>query len=359
LGLPTNKSSANTIKSNDKSTIRQNHSIQRRELLQNARGFISQQGAKLLPHFASGDEIRPDRISPYLEVVASGTKEADLFRMASLSWSVPVSAGYGRRIRYLVWDQDAEKLMGIIALGDPVFNLGVRDRLIGWNSTERKDRLVNLMDAFVLGAVPPYNMVLGGKLVASLVRTRDVRESFEKKYGGSRGVISKKKKHAQLAGITTSSALGRSSLYNRLALGGIKYFRPIGFTLGYGHFHVPSGLFDDIRAMLHLHNHPYATGNRFGNGPNWRFRAIRAALQIVGLDRDLLRHGIQREVFFCPLATNAEDVLKNKSTIADYGDLLSVREVGDLAVARWVAPRAERNPGYADWKREEFIKIVT
>jgi len=32
-------------------------------------------------------------------------------------------------------------------------------------------RLVNVMDAYVLGAVPPYNMLLGGKLVASLVRS--------------------------------------------------------------------------------------------------------------------------------------------------------------------------------------------
>jgi len=38
-----------------------------------------------------------------------------------------VSRGYGRQ-RFLIWDQSNEKLIGLIALGDPVFNLRVRDQ---------------------------------------------------------------------------------------------------------------------------------------------------------------------------------------------------------------------------------------
>jgi hypothetical protein len=91
----------------------------------------------------------------------------------SLTWAVPVSHGFGRRLRYLVWDRHNGKLIGLMAIGDPVFNLSVRDKLIGWNSHARGERLVNIMDAYVLGAVPPYNMLLGGKLVAALIRTRD------------------------------------------------------------------------------------------------------------------------------------------------------------------------------------------
>ena len=56
--------------------------------------------------------------------------------------------------------------MGIIAIGAPVFNLSARDNLIDWNVKARSERLVNVMDAYVLGAVPPYNTLLGGKLVA-------------------------------------------------------------------------------------------------------------------------------------------------------------------------------------------------
>jgi Domain of unknown function (DUF4338) len=43
----------------------------------------------------------------------------------------------GGRLRYLLWDEHNEKLIGLIAIGDPVFNLSVRDNLIGWNVRDR------------------------------------------------------------------------------------------------------------------------------------------------------------------------------------------------------------------------------
>jgi hypothetical protein len=47
--------------------------------------------------------------------------------------------------------------MGLIGLADPVFALGVRDAWTGWERDTRRERLANVMDAFVLGAVPLYN----------------------------------------------------------------------------------------------------------------------------------------------------------------------------------------------------------
>ena len=157
-----------------------------------------------------------------------------MFRLASLTWSVPVSNGFGRRLRYLVWDGHNDKLIGIIAIGDPVFNLSVRDTLVGWDVHDRAARLVNIMDAYVLGALPPYNALLGGKMVACLVRTRDIYDDFVGTYGGSVGIISGKRKKARLLAVTTSSSMGRSSVYNRLKLDGVPYFRSIGYTGGWG-----------------------------------------------------------------------------------------------------------------------------
>ena len=71
-----------------------------------------------------------------------------------------------------------------------------RDEIIGWTSTDRKNRLVHLMDAFVLGALPPYNMLLGGKLVACLVRTTEVANLFSERYAETVGIISGKAKRA-------------------------------------------------------------------------------------------------------------------------------------------------------------------
>ena len=80
-------------------------------------------------------------IAPVLERVSSETMESDLFRLASLTWSVPVSNGFGRRLRYLVWDDSNGKLIGLIAIGDPVYNLSVRDNVIGWDVHDRGNDL--------------------------------------------------------------------------------------------------------------------------------------------------------------------------------------------------------------------------
>src|SRR6266511_1502036 len=136
-----------------KQSIRQLHFEQRKARLKSQWEFVQSALPNLLHFFASGSDVDPHKIMPRLELVEADTWKSDLFRLAGLSWSVPVSAGFGRRLRYLVWDDSNEKLIGIIALGDPVFNLKVRDELIDWTSKDRAKRLVNIMDAYVLGAV--------------------------------------------------------------------------------------------------------------------------------------------------------------------------------------------------------------
>ena len=342
-----------------KDVIRSLHQAQRTGRIKSNREFLKENWPAALKHFASGAEIDPAKIKPVLKLVESGTWEGDLFRIASLTWAVPVSNGFGRRLRYLVWDEHHGKLIGLIAIGDPVFNLSVRDNLVGWNAKERGERLVNVMDAYVLGAVPPYNMLLGGKLVASLIRTRDIYDDFARAYGGTTGIISKKEKKARLLVVTTSSSLGRSSVYNRLKLDKIEYLQPIGYTRGWGHFHIPDDLFADLRVYLREIGHSYADLHRFGQGPNWRLRTTRAALSALGFKDDMLKHGIQREVFICPLAKNALRILKNGKGRPDLSTLLSVDDVAQLAVKRWVVPRAERRPEYRNWKIENLKALLS
>lgn len=341
-----------------KDAIRSVHGVQRKDRLAANRQFLSDHFQKLAKHFASGSDIDPQRVSPAIERIETGTWQGDLFRLAALTWSVPVSNGFGRRLRYLVWDKHNNKLMGIIAIGDPVFNLHVRDSLIDWTVKDRNKRLVNIMDAYVLGALPPYNMLLGGKLVACLLRTRDIYDDFAKVYGNSIGIISKQKKKARLLAITTSSSMGRSSVYNRLKLGGVEYFESIGYTGGWGHFHIPDSLFLDLRDYLRHIDHSYADRNRFGEGPNWRLRTTRAALASLGFKEDMLRHGIQREVFLCQLASNATRVLHSGKGRPNLTSLLDAEEVSKLAIERWIAPRALRRPEFKEWKAESIAALL-
>jgi len=341
-----------------KEHIRALHQLQRREVLDRERGFLEREWDSLSTSFANGSEVIPDRIRPRLEIVHADTRQARLFRLAGLLWSVPVSQGYGRRIRFLVWDDQNSKLIGLIALGDPVFNLKVRDTAIGWDAEDRRDRLVNVMDAYVLGAVPPYNRLLGGKLVAAMLRTRDVRDGFRHKYSGHIGVISGQTKRASLVLVTTSSALGRSSVYNRVSLSGTRYLQSVGFTSGWGHFHVPGDLFNLIRKYLSAKDHAYTDNNRFGDGPNWKLRATRQALTMLGLDPNLLRHGIKREVFFCCLAKNARSVLRGSAIRPDYSGLLTAEQVGAAAVNRWMVPRAKSDDSYLQWTIDQLRPML-
>ena len=341
-----------------KDVVRTIHSAQRNDRLEASQAFLSERASNLFEYFASGEDVDPARISPILQPISSDTWEGDLFRLASLTWSVPVSNGFGRRLRFLVWDNHNGKLIGIIAIGDPVFNLSVRDKLIEWNAQARGERLVNIMDAYVLGALPPYNALLGGKLVACLVRSRDVYDHFSKTYGKTTGIISGQQKKARLLAVTTSSSMGRSSVYNRLKLGRTEYFSPIGYTGGWGHFHIPDSLFADLRDYLREIGHSYADHHQFGEGPNWRMRTTRAALEALGFNDDLLRHGIEREVFLSQLADNALKLLRTGKGKPDLSSLLSADDVSKLAVERWILPRSERRPEFKAWKRENIEALL-
>lgn len=352
-----------TIK--DKDTIRRIHSTHREHVRERTIAAIGRGRARDLieGHLADGDEIVPSLVNPELVQVIAGTQDAYLFRLATMLWSVPVSQGYGRRLRFLVRDRQNGKLIGLFALGDPVFNQRARDSWIGWNHWQRQRRLAFVMDAYVVGAVPPYNQLLGGKLVASLIASSEIVRTFRDRYGDSRGIISGEKKKARLCLVTVTSALGRSSIYNRLSLyrsisrnGTAPVVRLIrvGTTEGYGHFQFPPAVFSDLRQILAEDAHPYANGHQYGNGPNWRIRVVREGLKKIGLKQSMLRHGIEREVYAMPIASNWREVL---TEVEDQPHIrsLSATEIGSLARRRWVEPRAERVPAYRNWRKELLV----
>ena len=220
----------------DKKTLRDLHGEAIRHKIEDSKRNLVKHEPLLLQRLASGAEIVPDKIYPELIEVQSGSKDELMFRYASLHWSIPVSSGYGRRLRFLVVDRHTEKLIGLFGLGDPVFSLGDRDQWVGWSKGDRIERLHHVVGAYVLGAVPPYSFLLGGKLIALLATSNEVREAFKCKYEGKASVIRKRKQPGEIALITTTSALGRSSLYNRLKFGERLAFERVGQTQGLVNF---------------------------------------------------------------------------------------------------------------------------
>ena len=109
-----------------------------------------------------------------------------------------------------------------------------------------------------------------------------------------------------------------------------------------------------MRAYLEALKDPYSTTFEFGNGPNWRMRTIRRALDLLGMNGDLIQHGLPREVFYSSVADNATKILRGINKRPKYSNLKTVEQVAELAKARWIVPRSERNPDYRTWRAESL-----
>ena len=133
-----------------KRRIRAIHKVFRTERLTAERAFVENWFPRVSKYFAAGSEIEPCRVDPYPVLVEDNEEHAALFRIACLWWSIPVSRGFGRRFRILIFDRSNGKLFGLLALTDPVFNLNARDSWIGWNVRMRENSLAHVMDAHVL-----------------------------------------------------------------------------------------------------------------------------------------------------------------------------------------------------------------
>jgi len=304
---------------------------------------------KYLPFFANGHEIIPERVAPALIEVTT-EQQQNLFRVARLLWSIPFSKGFGRRLRFLVMDQSNGKLIGLLALQSPPLSFPARDRLFRY-PPGRKTELVNqTMDIQTLGSVPPYNRLLGGKLVALAAASNEVRQVYRRKYSGRTTVMEKRVLPPHLVALTTTSAFGRSSLYNRLTYNGIAIAESLGYTEGYGTFHLME-LYPLFRKFLESQG--ISTRGGFGTGPRRKWQTMARALEKLGLSADLLRHGVKREVFLFRLVDNLEAYMEGRETEPAYRNL-PFSELVAWWRERWLLPRAARVDGWHEWRNEEI-----
>lgn len=339
-----------TFESYSKESIRKLHSIAVRHLLEKRKELIMKYDSEFLKFVANGSEVEPQKIEPVL--IKVDKKKGDLFNWVKLHWSIPVSAGYGRRLRYIVMDRQNDKIIGIIGLGDPVYALKDREAFIGWTKEARSRNLKHIMDAFVLGSIPPYNMIMGGKLVASLVSSKEVYEDFFSKYCGTKSLISGRVFNGVLVGITTSSALGKSAVYDRIVVpNGTRYWH-VGWTSGSGDFQFLNGYYDQLAALVKEHKYT-GKNKKWGSGVRSRRAVIHKALSLLNLSPKFAYHGIKRELFFVPLGSNWKKFLCDESTeLNNYN--LSVEEISAFMKERWVIPRASRDDSYKKFERVSY-----
>jgi hypothetical protein len=315
--------------------------VKRQEQIQKYSSWLNSHLHLAQANLAIGEHALESKIKPIIEVCE--TKEQfDLFRVCRFYWSSPYSEYVGRRIKLLIRDSSlpSHPLIGIAALGSSIIHIPKRDEWIGWDTKTRTRNLVYAMDAYVLGALPPYNYLLGGKLISYILASNEVREIFSRKYKGRITNISKRKAN-RLACIFTTSLYGKSSQYNRLKIDDRLLYIPIGKTKGYGTLHLTDETFDAMRELLKTHN--ILVTNRFGDGPIWRMRVIRTASELLGFNPDfLLRHSFQRDIYAIPLAHNFREFLTGQHSKLNYFNY-PLSSLVEYWQTRWLKQR-KNNP---------------
>jgi hypothetical protein len=337
----------------DKAALRALHQTAVLHRLSEETPYLRAHEDQLLSHVANGADVVVDKISPRLVQVVKGQPEATLFRYLQLHWSIPVSRGYGRRLRFLVIDENNGKVMGLIGLGDPVYSLGVRDRWIGWDSDTKKEKLYHVMDAYVLGAIPPYSHLIGSKLIALLALSNEVRQAFKERYAYRKSLMLGQVRPPYLALITTASALGRSSTYNRLKVAGVTYWHRLGFTGGSGDFHFANGQYARMRDFAEEHCEPTAKASLWGKGFRNRREVIGKCLQELGLPNKLAYHNVSREVFAAPCGAGSLEFLRNERKRPQFFDW-NTSSLFDVFRDRWLLSRAERDCMYKAFTRDQY-----
>jgi hypothetical protein len=344
-----------------KSYVRKAMEPRRLELIAKSAKWIRWVEPKVTKHLVNGSQIVPSQVKPELEECQS-RRQKDLFRYCRLLSSVPYSEYVGRRMHFLIRDAGLPNrpIMGIAALGSSLLQIRCRDEWIGWNRPElrsiKKLRIANLMDLYVAVGIPPYNDLLGGKLICYMMASNEVREAFKEKYKDRR-TFSKKRIVTDLAMIVTTSVYGRhSSQYNRVRYGGNLLYIPVGETVGFGTLHIGEETFAALRDMLALED--AELGHRFGDGANWRLRVVREGMDRLGFDSDeCLQHGYSRGVYVIPLVSNVHEFLQGKTDEIDYLDYPLAELIAHWR-ERWLDMRS-KNPEVLErvrsFKRESLL----
>ena len=235
----------------DKRVIRQTMAYARNEIIDENKDWIDSKLSFARANLANGSDVLKSPIVPRIEV-CNTQKTRDLFRMYRYYWSSPYSEYVGRRIRVLIRDDGIKgsPVIGIAAIGSSIIHIPDRDNWIGWDLETRTDRIIYMMDAYVLGALPPYNYLLGGKLVSYILASNELRKIFRKKYTGVKTIIKERTANDMVLLVTTSLYGKNSSQYNRLRYKNKLLYKPIGETAGFGTLHISNDTFQAMRQLL-------------------------------------------------------------------------------------------------------------
>ena len=170
-------------KKNEKDAIRRIHKQKRKEQVKLHKNFLLSNFKEIKKFSVNGNELEPDKIDLELIEVKPDSFESKLFFWWNLVWwSLPFDKPIGRQMRFVLWDKCHNAPFGLIGLQSPPLASSVRDRYLGLNNGNSEYWINQSMYGQRIGALPPYNELLGGKMVALSLTSNELRKAYAKKY---------------------------------------------------------------------------------------------------------------------------------------------------------------------------------
>ena len=224
----------------------------------------------------------------------------------------------------------------------------------------------SMMELNVCGAIPPYNEILGGKLVALLATSPQVVHDYKERYDNKPSEIASRLKGqpvcraADLVYVgTTSLYYVGSSQYNRLKIPGSVFdsdydvvWKRLGMTVGFGTMHISKAT---TLSLTEATSDGFSRINHvFGEGASPKMRlltmSIRELLESSNEDsKDFSKHAMSRIVYGACLARNTFDYLLGKDSSPEYYTDMSdyvrgTQKIIDYWSDRWLTSRLNYAP---------------
>jgi len=253
-------------------------------------------------------------IDPYVEIVDDDAKQSTRWtEIRRLIHTMEFQANPGRNVKCYVKDRVSGKILGQICLGSDITSLGVRDEYIGWQKEDKfKNGKLNCTTiATTIVSTQPFGYnFLGGKLIAALATSPEVRDYWQKKYNNP------------LIGVGTTSLYGIHSQYN-----GIPHFKTLGESKGKISTKPDDKVYDPWHQWLkenkkewyeqHITRERERNGESMGyekNGPvsGIKQKIIQAIFKELGIKGNAYDHGFQRGVYFAQMYENGNEFLCSK-----------------------------------------------
>ena len=340
----------------EKKTIRDIHHQKRIELIKTHKKFMLKNIDKAKKNSINGHELNPQKIELELIEVKPNSFEANLFLWWNLSWwSLPHDKPIGRQMKFLLWDKHHNAPFGLIGLQSPPLRSSARDRFLGIDARENgySSWINQSMYAQRVGALPPYNDLLGAKMVTLALTSNEIRECYEKKYSNTTSLLERRVLPSRLLFTTTTSAYGKSSIYARIMYEGQAVSRFIGFTAGIGTFHVPETLYEKMLLFLEAEGVNVRRG--YGTGPSRKLELVTRAFNKLGIG-SFTAHNIKRGHYVFENVSNLQNVIHKKEEPSWHNR--PFKNMSEFWKERWCIPRSQRTQKWKQFSSEDYFNSI-